>query len=39
MQRFEWVALDRVRGLIDKGDVSNSGTLVALLYLLAYGVD
>ena len=39
MQRFEWVALDRVRGLIDKGDVSNSGTLVVLLYLLAYGVE
>ncbi len=37
MQRFEWVPLDRVKGLIDNGDISNSGTLVALLYLLAYG--
>jgi 8-oxo-dGTP pyrophosphatase MutT (NUDIX family) len=33
--RLEWVPLASVPGLIAKGEVSNSGTLVALLYLIA----
>lgn len=34
-QRTAWIPLDRVRELIAKGEIANSGTLVALLYLLA----
>ena len=33
--RLEWVPLDDVLGLIAAGKIRNSGTLVALLYLLA----
>lgn len=33
--RLEWVPLSSVSGLIAKGEIWNSGTLVALLYLLA----
>ncbi|RZU51321.1 ADP-ribose pyrophosphatase YjhB (NUDIX family) [Krasilnikovia cinnamomea] len=35
MQRMEWVPLMQVPALIAKGQVSNSGTLVALLHVLA----
>ncbi|GLW34078.1 hypothetical protein Areg01_70150 [Actinoplanes regularis] len=35
MQRMEWVPLDQVPSLIAQGQVSNSGTLVALLHVLA----
>lgn len=35
MQRMEWVPLDRIPTLISEGVVSNSGTLVALLHVLA----
>jgi 8-oxo-dGTP pyrophosphatase MutT (NUDIX family) len=35
MQRMEWVPLADVPGLIRRGLVSNSGTLVALLHVLA----
>lgn len=33
--RIEWLPLEAVRDLIDKGEVLGSGSLVALLYLLA----
>ncbi|MFF2571090.1 NUDIX hydrolase [Streptomyces sp. NPDC058084] len=33
--RLEWIPLDDVLGLIAAGKIRNSGTLVALLYLLA----
>lgn len=36
---LEWVALDSIRDRIAAGEVANSGTLVALLYLLAFGVE
>lgn len=32
--KFEWVSLDRVRGLIAEGEVKNSGSLVGLLMTL-----
>jgi 8-oxo-dGTP pyrophosphatase MutT (NUDIX family) len=35
MQRMEWVPLSQVPALISQGLVSNSGTLVALLHVLA----
>lgn len=35
MQRMEWVPLDDVMQLIADGKILNSGTLVALLYVLA----
>ena len=35
MQRMEWVPLDDVLGLIRDGKILNSGSLVALLYVLA----
>jgi 8-oxo-dGTP pyrophosphatase MutT (NUDIX family) len=35
MQRMEWVPLAQVPNLIAQGQVSNSGTLVALLHVLA----
>lgn len=35
MQRMEWVPLSRVPSLINGGKVLNSGTLVALLHVLA----
>jgi 8-oxo-dGTP pyrophosphatase MutT (NUDIX family) len=35
MQRMEWVPLAQIPDLINQGQVSNSGTLVALLHLLA----
>lgn len=35
MQRMEWVPLDQIPALIAQGQVSNSGTLVALLHVLA----
>lgn len=35
MQRMEWVPLAQVPALIAQGQVSNSGTLVALLHVLA----
>ena len=35
MQRMEWVPLAQVPSLIEQGLVSNSGTLVALLHVLA----
>ena len=34
-----WIPLTSVRQLIDEGKVSNSGTLVALLHLLAFGTE
>jgi 8-oxo-dGTP pyrophosphatase MutT (NUDIX family) len=35
MERMEWVPLGDVLGLVDEGKILNSGTLVALLYVLA----
>lgn len=35
MQRMEWVPLTQIPALIAQGQVSNSGTLVALLHVLA----
>ena len=35
MQRLEWIALDAVPDLIEAGLICNSGTLVALLHVLA----
>ncbi|MCL2092459.1 MAG: NUDIX domain-containing protein [Micrococcales bacterium] len=35
---LQWIALDSVRGRIDAGEVRNSGTLAALLYLLSFGI-
>ncbi|MEU4241885.1 NUDIX hydrolase [Actinoplanes sp. NPDC026619] len=35
MQRMEWVPLAQIPALIAQGQVSNSGTLVALLHVLA----
>ncbi|MGD9483539.1 NUDIX hydrolase [Streptomyces sp. TRM70308] len=35
MQRMEWVPLSTVMGKIASGEIWNSGTLVALLYVLA----
>ncbi len=34
-QRIEWVALTAVPGLISSGQIRNSGTLIALLHVLA----
>ena len=36
--RIEWIPLTAVPGIIRRGEVSNSGVLVALLYILA-GID
>lgn len=36
---LEWVALDSIQGRIAAGEICNSGTLVALLHLLAFGVE
>jgi 8-oxo-dGTP pyrophosphatase MutT (NUDIX family) len=36
---LQWIALDSVRRRIDRGEVRNSGTLVALLHLLAFGTE
>jgi 8-oxo-dGTP pyrophosphatase MutT (NUDIX family)/predicted DNA-binding transcriptional regulator AlpA len=36
---LQWIALDTVKHKIDDGEVRNSGTLVALLHLLAFGVE
>jgi 8-oxo-dGTP pyrophosphatase MutT (NUDIX family) len=35
MQRMEWIPLEQVPTLIQNGEISNSGSLVALLYVLA----
>lgn len=35
--RFQWVPLGEVPGLIAKGDIRNSGTLVGVLHYLALG--
>lgn len=35
MERMRWIALADVPGLIRRGEVKNSGTLVALLHVLA----
>ncbi len=37
MQRMEWVPLEEVPRLIKRGEIANSGTLVALLHVLAMG--
>ena len=34
-ERIEWVALDEVPRLIDKGDITDGNALTALLYLIA----
>lgn len=34
---LQWIALDSIRGRINAGEICNSGTLVALLHLLAFG--
>jgi len=36
---LQWIALDSIRQRIDDGEVRNSGTLVALLHLLAFGTE
>ncbi|WP_246186967.1 NUDIX domain-containing protein [Microlunatus speluncae] len=36
---LEWIALDSIKGRIKAGEISNSGTLVALLHLLAFGIE
>lgn len=36
---LQWIALDSIRRRIDDGEVQNSGTLVALLHLLAFGTE
>lgn len=36
---LEWVELSTVQERIDAGEIANSGTLVALLYLLAFGIE
>ncbi|QKV93927.1 NUDIX domain-containing protein [Streptomyces sp. NA02950] len=32
--RIEWIALDRIRGMIDRREIVSSGSLVGLLYVL-----
>ena len=39
MQRLEWIPLTRVPDLIRDGQIINSGTLIALLHLLALGLE
>ena len=34
-----WTPLSNVRQLIEAGEIKNAGTLVALLHLLAFGVE
>ncbi|WP_189285760.1 hypothetical protein [Actinoplanes campanulatus] len=34
-----WIPLNAVRDLIAKGEVLSSGTLLALLHILAFGVE
>lgn len=34
---LQWIPIDSLKSRIDKGEIQNSGTLVALLYLLAFG--
>lgn len=36
---LQWIALDSIKGRIEAGEIRNSGTLVALLHLLAFGVE
>ena len=36
---FEWVDLATVRERMEEGEIRNSGTAIALLHLLAFGVD
>lgn len=36
--RVEWIPLDRIRGMFDRGELAGSGTLVGLLHILAFGV-
>lgn len=36
---LQWIRLDSIRDRIAAGEIRNSGTLVALLYLLAFGVE
>ena len=36
---LEWVAFDTIKARIAAGEIKNSGTLVALLHLLAFGID
>lgn len=36
---LQWVALDTIKDRIATGEIRNAGTLVALLYLLAFGVQ
>lgn len=35
---YEWIALDSIQERIARGEIQNSGTLVALLHILAFGV-
>jgi hypothetical protein len=34
--RIEWVPLTEIRSLIDKGELADGPTLIALLHLLAF---
>lgn len=34
-----WIALDAVHDLIRKGEILSSGTLLALLQILAFGIE
>lgn len=36
---LQWIRLDSIRERIVAGEILNSGTLVALLHLLAFGVE
>lgn len=36
---LEWIALDSIKDRITAGEVKNSGSLVALLHLLTFGVE
>jgi len=33
----EWIPLDEIPGMLQRGDLAGSGTLVALLHILAFG--
>lgn len=35
--RVEWIPLEEVRGMIERGEVAGSGSLVGLLHVLAFG--
>ena len=34
-----WIPLGKIRGLISQGEIISSGTLVALLHILAFGLE